>query len=97
MSWVVPTAGFTAACYVPGTGAHSWQAVAASGTTIGKKGMQLAARTMAATAWDLFHQPETLAAAKAEFTKRLGTRKYDPLLLPGQKPPLDYRNSPTAP
>ncbi len=97
VSWVVPTAGFTAACYVPGTGAHSWQAVATGGTSIGKKGMQLAARTLAATAWDLFHQPETLAAAKAEHTKRLGDRKYDPLLLPGQKPPLDYRNSPTAP
>ena len=97
VSWVVPTAGFTTSCYVPGTGAHSWQAVAASGTTIGRNGMQLAARTMAASAWDLFHQPETLAAARAEFTERLGGRKYDPLLLPGQKPPLDYRNSPTAP
>jgi len=97
VSWVVPTAGFTTACYVPGTGAHSWQAVAASGTSIGRKGMQLAARTMSATAWDLFHQPETLAAAKAELTRRLSGRKYDSLLLPGQKPPLDYRNSPTTP
>jgi aminobenzoyl-glutamate utilization protein B len=59
--------------------------------------MQLAARTMAASAWDLFQQPDTLAAARAEHTKRLNGRKYDPLLLPGQKPPLDYRNSPTAP
>ena len=94
VSWVVPTAGFTTACYVPGTSAHSWQAVAAGGTSIGRKGMQLAARTMAATAWDLFHQPQTLAAAKAEHTRRMGARKYDPLLLPGQKPPLDYRDSP---
>ena len=97
VSWVVPTAGFTTACYVPGTSAHSWQAVAASGTSIGRKGMQLAARTMAASAWDLFHQPETLAAAKAEQTRRLAGRTYEPLLLPGQKPPLDYRNSPNAP
>ena len=97
VSWVVPTAGFTTACYVPGTSAHSWQAVAAGGTSIGRKGLHLAARTMAASAWDLFQQPNTLAAAKAEQTKRLSGRKYDPLLLPGQKPPLDYRNSPTAP
>ncbi len=97
VSWVVPTTGFTTACYVPGTGAHSWQAVAAGGTTIGRKGMQLAARTMAAIAWDLFHQPDTLARAKAELARHLAGRKYDPLLLPGQKPPLDYRNSPTAP
>ena len=97
VSWVVPTAGFTTACYVPGTGAHSWQAVAAGGTTIGRKGMQLAARTMAACAWDLYQKPETLVAARSEFNKRLAGRKYDPLLLPGQKPPLDYRNSPNAP
>lgn len=94
VSWVVPTAGFTTACYVPGTPAHSWQAVAASGTSIGKQGMQLAAKVLAATAWDLMRQPEILAAAKAEHAKRLEGRKYEPLLLPGQKAPLDYRNSP---
>src|SRR5205814_819428 len=54
VSWVVPTAGFTAACWVPGTPAHSWQAVACGGTSIGRKGMDLAARTLAATAFDLF-------------------------------------------
>lgn len=94
VSWVVPTAGFTTACYVPGTPAHSWQAVAAGGTTIGKKGMQLAAKTLAATAWDLMRHPEVVAAAKEEHAKRLSTRKYESLLLPGQKPPLDYRNAP---
>ena len=75
VSWVVPTAGFTTACYVPGTAAHSWQAVAAGGTTIGKKGMQLAAKTLAATAWDLMHQPEILTAAKAEHARRLSAQK----------------------
>jgi aminobenzoyl-glutamate utilization protein B len=94
VSWVVPTAGFTTACFVPGTTSHSWQAVAASGTSIGKQGMQLAARTLAATAWDLMRQPEILAGAKNEFGTRLGGRKYEPLLLPGQKAPLDYRNNP---
>jgi aminobenzoyl-glutamate utilization protein B len=96
VSWVVPTAGFTTACYVPGTPAHSWQAVAAGGTTIGKKGMQLAAKTLAATVWDLMTQPSILSEAKAEHAKRLAARKYESLLLPGQKPPLDYRNSPGA-
>lgn len=94
VSWVLPTAGFTTACFVPGTPAHSWQAVAAGGTSIGKQGMQLAAKTLAATAWDLYRNPEIIAAAKTEFTDRLSGRKYEPLLLPGQKPPLDYRNAP---
>lgn len=94
VSWVIPTAGFTTACFVPGTTSHSWQAVAAGGTSIGKQGMQLAARTLAATAWDLMTQPDILTQAKAEHTQRLEGRKYEPLLLPGQKPPLDYRNPP---
>ena len=50
VSWVVPVTGFTTACWVPGTPGHSWQAVACGGTTIGKKGMQLAAKALAATA-----------------------------------------------
>ncbi len=37
VSWLVPTTGFTTACWVPGTSAHSWQAVAAGGMSIGRK------------------------------------------------------------
>lgn len=91
VSWLVPTTGFSAACWVPGTPAHSWQAVASGGTTIGRKGMTLAARVLAATAWDLLTQPETLTQARAELDRRLGQRQYSSLMLPGQKPPLDYR------
>ena len=94
VSWVVPTAGFTTACWVPGTSAHSWQAVAAGGTTIGRKGMILAARTLAATAWDLFSSPRVLQAARAEHRRRLAGHPYHSLLGPDQKPPLDYRNAP---
>lgn len=94
VTWVVPTGGFAAACWVPGTPAHSWQATAAGGMSIGRKGMDLAARVLACTAWDLFHEPETLSAAKAELRQRLAGRVYQPLILPGQEPPLDYRNPP---
>ncbi len=94
MSWVVPTTGFTTSCWVPGTPAHSWQAAACGGTTIGKKGMVLAARTLAATAWDLFSDPQLVAAAKAEHRRRLEGRKYEAMLEKGQKPPLDYRDPP---
>jgi aminobenzoyl-glutamate utilization protein B len=94
VSWVVPVAGFGTACWVPGTPGHSWQAVACGGTTIAKKGMNLAARTLAATAYDLFTDAELRAAAKAELTRRLDGRKYSPMLEKGQKPPLDYRDPP---
>ena len=92
VSWVIPTAGFTTACFVPGTTSHSWQAVAASGMSIGKQGMQLAAQTMAASVWDLMTQPEILVEAKQEHARRREGKTYEPLLLPEQKPPLDYRN-----
>src|SRR6185369_9964986 len=54
VSYVVPTVGLDAATWVPGTAAHSWQAVACGGTDIGIKGMMVAAKTMAFTAIDLF-------------------------------------------
>jgi aminobenzoyl-glutamate utilization protein B len=92
VSWVVATGGFTTSCWVPGTPAHSWQAVAAGGTTIGKKGMVLAARVMSATALDLFRDEKLVRAAQAEFRQRLDGRSYTPLILPGQPPPLDYRD-----
>lgn len=96
ISWVVPTTGFSTACWVPGTPAHTWQACAAGGTTIGRKGMQLAARVLAASAWDLYHSPQVLAAARADLLRRLGDRKYESLMHAGQKPPLDYRNPPRS-
>jgi aminobenzoyl-glutamate utilization protein B len=94
VSWVVPVAGFGTACWVPGTPGHSWQAVACGGTTIAKKGMNLAARTLAATAYDLFTDEKLRAAAKAEHTKRLDGRKYTAMLEKDQPPPLDYRDPP---
>jgi aminobenzoyl-glutamate utilization protein B len=94
VSWVVPTAGFNTACWVPGTPAHSWQAVAAGGMSIGRKGMVLAARVLAATASDLFRDPRTLERARAEHQRRLAGRTYTSLLGENQKPPLDYRDAP---
>lgn len=94
VSWVVPVAGFSAACWAPGTPGHSWQAVACGGTTIAKKGMNLAARTLAATAWDLFSDAELRARARAEHASRLDGRKYSAMLEKDQQPPLDYRDPP---
>ncbi|WP_438481184.1 amidohydrolase [Oleiharenicola lentus] len=92
VSWNVPTMGVRTATWVPGTPGHSWQAVACGGTTIGLKGMQVAAKTIALTAIDLFQQPETIKAAKAEFEKRRGSDfKYESML-GDRKPPLDFRN-----
>ena len=93
VSWTVPTAGLNTATWVPGTSAHSWQAVAAGGTEIGNKGMINAAKTLAFTMYDLFTQPEILEAATEEFLDRRGPDYiYEPLL-GDRDPPLDYRAS----
>jgi aminobenzoyl-glutamate utilization protein B len=90
VSWVVPTTQFFAATWVPGTPSHTWQAVAASGTTIGEKGMLLAAKTLALTLLDLFSDPEHVTRARAEFEQRRGERRYESRI--GQRaPPLDHR------
>jgi aminobenzoyl-glutamate utilization protein B len=94
VSWLVPTTGFTTACWVPGTPAHSWQAVAAGGSTIGRKGLNLAARVLAASAWDLYTKPELLRDGTAEHERRIGDQAYRSLMVDGQKPSLDYRNPP---
>ena len=91
VSWAVPTAGLRTATWVPGTSAHTWQAVAAGGTTIGQKGMILASKTLALTAVDYFRNPELLKKAKEELNRMRGQDfKYESLL-GDRKPPLDYR------
>ena len=91
VSWVVPTVQLSAATWVPGTAAHSWQAVAAGGMSIGFKGMMVAAKTMALTGADLFTSPATIGAAKAELVAKRGPNfKYE-TALGQQKPQLDYR------
>jgi aminobenzoyl-glutamate utilization protein B len=91
VSWVVPTAGLRAATWVPGTSAHSWQAIAAGGTSIGSKGMQVAAKTLALTGVDLFLSPQVIAKARQELLERRGKDFEYEALLGDRGPPLDYR------
>jgi len=79
VSYVVPTVQFLAATWVPGTSAHTWQSTAASGMSIGQKGMLVAARTLALTGLALFTEPQTLQAAKAEFQKASAGKTYNSL------------------
>ena len=91
VSWTVPTAGLRTATWVPGTSAHTWQAVAAGGTTIGQKGMVLATKTLTLSAMDFFENIELLTKAKEELIEQRGEGfKYESLL-GDRKPPLDYR------
>ncbi|MGA0895915.1 MAG: amidohydrolase [Flavobacteriaceae bacterium] len=92
VSFAVPTVGLRAATWVPGTPAHSWQAVAAGGTSIGTKGMMVAAKTLALTGMQLLEDPKALDEAKKEFMKKRGADfNYTPML-GDRKPALNYRN-----
>lgn len=69
VSHQTPTVQIHTVTLPAGTPEHSWQTVAAGKNSIAHKGLLLASKVMAATAFDLFEQPETLTAAKAEFEK----------------------------
>ena len=91
VSMAVPTVGLRVATWVPGTSAHSWQAVAASGTSIGYKGAQIAAKTLALAAAELYQNADLRKAALEEFERRRGTDFTYEALLGDRPPPLDYR------
>ena len=91
VSWNVPTAGFRAASWVPGTAAHSWQAVASGGTSIGLIGAELAAKVLSSSAIEFYMNQNIIDMAKKEYTERIGPDFiYEPLL-GDRNPPLDYR------
>jgi aminobenzoyl-glutamate utilization protein B len=92
VSWIVPTSEFRAATYVPGTPGHSWQAVACTGYSIGRKGLVVAAKTLALSAVDLLHDPQLIEAARADFNKRRAGHEYRSRIPMNQKPPLNYRD-----
>ena len=92
VSWMVPTAGLRTATWVPGTSAHTWQAVSVGGMSIGMKGMMNAAKTIAGTAVDIYSNPEIVKSANKELLERRGPKFNYYSLLGERNPPLDYRN-----
>jgi aminobenzoyl-glutamate utilization protein B len=91
VSWNVPTIGFGTATFVPGVVAHTWQAAACAGMSIGQRGMVNAAKALALTGADLFSDPQLVADAKADFKRELAGKSYQSVIPEGQKPPLEYR------
>ena len=91
VSWAVPTVSFGAATFIPGSAGHSWQNVAAGGSTIGTKGLINAAKVFSLSAIELFTNSKLLQEARKEFDEARGKDfKYESLL-GDRKPALDYR------
>ena len=91
VSWKTPTARLRVATWVPGTSAHTWQAVAAGGMSIGMKGLINASKVLVGAAIDLYNDPKTVKNAKKELIERRGPGFNYYSMLGDRNPPLDYR------
>lgn len=83
VSWIVPTLHMyvtTAPADVPW---HAWPVVAASGMSIGHKGMMHAARTLAVTMVDLFQDEHVRRAIREEFARQTEGFTYKPQIPDG--------------
>ena len=67
VSQMMPMNLFTAVCWPVGVAPHTWQSCASAGSTIGQKGAFYAAKVIAATAYDLYTQPELRKEIQDEF------------------------------
>ena len=76
VSYVVPTAQFSAATFTPGTPAHSWQMTAQGKSGPALKGMMYAAQVLAEAGKQLADDPSLLKKAREEFLEETGGRKY---------------------
>lgn len=67
VSWQTPTGQINTVTWASGSPGHSWQNVSMGKSSIAHKGLLLAAKVLAATAFDLFEHPDILEKAKEEF------------------------------
>jgi aminobenzoyl-glutamate utilization protein B len=70
VSWLAPLGLFRTTCRAPKTPRHHWLATIQYGSGIGRKGIHVAAKTLASTALDLLTQPATLRKVQEEFKRK---------------------------
>jgi aminobenzoyl-glutamate utilization protein B len=68
-----------------GLSLHTWGATACTGKGIGHKAALQAAKALAGLAAEVLTDAQLRKAAKDDFTKRLGGRKYEPIAAKGTK------------
>ena len=91
ISWFVPVGRLRVASYTLGAPGHSWQIVACTGTTIGEKGMFVAAKTLAGTALDLYATPDLVEEAEADFREIRDPLSFVTVIPEGQQAPTAIR------
>jgi aminobenzoyl-glutamate utilization protein B len=86
VSWNVPTAQIATASYALGTAEHSWQLVSQTRSSLGHKGLVLAAKVLAGACIDLLERPGIVEKAKEEWQQRLAGQIYRSAIPPEVKP-----------
>jgi aminobenzoyl-glutamate utilization protein B len=89
VSWQCPTMEFSTSCNVLGAPGHDWRFTAVSGMSIGHKSLVFAAKTMVASALDLFTKPEVIKKAWEEQAERIGGKEYVCPIPEDVYPPLE--------
>ncbi|MFC9765162.1 amidohydrolase [Rhodococcus jostii] len=77
VSWVTPTVQLSGSNWAIGTPIHSWQTVAQGKLPAAHKGMIYAAKAIAATAIDLYTDPDLMKSARHEFETTISETPYD--------------------
>lgn len=93
-TWYAPTVRLYVSkslASVPGFRYPRWVVSALCGTGATHRMGETTAKILASSAMELLTTPGLLEQAKAEFEKRIQTRREDPLVPPGLKPPIGLR------
>lgn len=88
VSAVVPLTELNVASRPLGTAAHHWATTSSSGHSVGRKGMLVAAKVLAAAGVDLLADPKLVKAAKEEFARQTKGKPYVSPLPPEAKAEL---------
>ncbi len=86
VSWIVPTLHLSVTTAPTDSPWHAWPVVACGGMSIGHKGLEQAAKALAATMVDLFEDREAREAIQAEFKQKAGGAVYKPYIPAGPPP-----------
>lgn len=70
VSWLTPTVQAHVACWPAGVPGHSWQVVTFGKSSVAHKGLLTAGKVIAATAIDLYEDPDLLKKIQEEFKER---------------------------
>ncbi|MCX6692373.1 MAG: hypothetical protein NTW33_10105, partial [Methanoregula sp.] len=92
VSWLVPMNGALGIATNPECSpGHSWAVASSSCSSIGFKGMNTAAKVLAASGLDILTDQSILEKARKEFAEKTKGFTYKNAIPDGQKPPIPER------